>query len=67
MLRRPMRKTASLLHPLRRSRLLRWPAVGAAILLASCKPAGVLDPQGRMASAERLLLPILDQCDKPHT
>jgi hypothetical protein len=26
------------------------------ILLASCKPAGVLDPQGPVASAERLLL-----------
>jgi cytochrome o ubiquinol oxidase subunit 2 len=36
--------------------LLRWPAVGAAILLASCKPAGVLDPQGPIGSAERLLL-----------
>ncbi len=51
-----MRKTVSLLHPLRRCRLLRWPAVGAAILLASCKPAGVLDPQGPIESAERLLL-----------
>ena len=30
--------------------------VGAAILLASCKPAGPLDPQGPIASAERLLL-----------
>src|SRR5271157_949082 len=56
MLRCRMRKTASLLHPLRRSRLLRWPAVGAAILLASCRPAGVSDPQGPIASAERLLL-----------
>jgi cytochrome o ubiquinol oxidase subunit II len=28
----------------------------AAILLASCKPAGILDPQGPIASAERLLL-----------
>jgi len=43
-----------LLHSLRRSRWLR--PVGAAILLASCKPAGVLDPQGPIASAERLLL-----------
>jgi cytochrome o ubiquinol oxidase subunit 2 len=51
-----MKRTASLLHRLRRSRLLRWPVVGAAILLASCKPAGVLDPQGPIASAERLLL-----------
>ena len=40
----------------RRSRWLRWPVVGAAILLASCQPAGVLDPQGPIASAERLLL-----------
>jgi cytochrome o ubiquinol oxidase subunit 2 len=29
---------------------------GAAILLASCQRAGVLDPQGPIASAERLLL-----------
>src|SRR5215471_1667883 len=55
MLRRPVRKT-TLLHGARRSSLLRWPAVGATILLASCKPAGVLDPQGPIASAERLLL-----------
>src|SRR5262245_22920724 len=40
----------------RRSRRLPWSVVGAAILLASCKPAGVLDPQGPIASAERLLL-----------
>ena len=51
-----MKGTASLLHRLRLSCLLRWPVVGAAILLASCKPAGVLDPQGPIASAERLLL-----------
>jgi cytochrome o ubiquinol oxidase subunit II len=38
------------------SRRLRWFAVGAAILLTSCKPAGVLDPRGPIASAERLLL-----------
>ena len=49
-----MTKTTSLLHRLRRSRLLRWPLVGAALLLASCQ--GVLDPQGPIASAERLLL-----------
>jgi cytochrome o ubiquinol oxidase subunit II len=30
--------------------------LGAAILLTSCAPAGVLDPQGPIASAERLLL-----------
>src|SRR6202045_2688432 len=56
MLRRAIRKTGRLSQPLRRSRLLRWPAACAAILLASCKPAGVLDPQGPIASAERLLL-----------
>ena len=40
----------------RRSRRLRWSVLGAALLLASCAPAGVLDPQGPIASAERLLL-----------
>jgi cytochrome o ubiquinol oxidase subunit II len=35
---------------------LRWPVVCAATLLTSCKPSGVLDPQGPIASAERLLL-----------
>src|SRR6516164_8988305 len=55
MLRRLVRKTDSLRGP-RRSRLLPWPAVGAALLLASCTPAGVLDPQGPIGSAERLLL-----------
>src|SRR5260370_16101564 len=35
---------------------LRWSGVGAPILLPSCPPAGVLDPQGPIASAERLLL-----------
>lgn len=46
---RPMRKTTSLLH-----RLRRWPLVGTALLLGACQ--GVLDPQGPIASAERLLL-----------
>ena len=49
-----MRRTAGFLYRLRRSLLLRWPVVGAALLLASCQ--GVLDPQGPIASAERLLL-----------
>src|SRR5215475_12626332 len=40
----------------RRSRRPRWSVVSAAILLSSCAPAGVLDPQGPIASAERLLL-----------
>jgi cytochrome o ubiquinol oxidase subunit 2 len=52
----PVRKTVSLLHRLRHSRLCRWPVVAAVVLLPSCKPAGVLDPQGPIASAERLLL-----------
>ena len=43
-------------HRFCRSDRLRWPVVCAAILLASCKPAGVLDPQGPIASSERLLL-----------
>jgi cytochrome o ubiquinol oxidase subunit 2 len=40
----------------RRSNMLRWLIVCAAALVASCRPAGVLDPQGPIASAERLLL-----------
>jgi len=39
-----------------RSRPLRWLAVSAAFPVASCQQAGVLDPQGPIASAERLLL-----------
>ena len=42
--------------PFARSRLHRLVLVGAALFLASCRPAGVLDPQGPIASAERLLL-----------
>jgi cytochrome o ubiquinol oxidase subunit II len=44
--------------PLRvcRSGRLWWPVACAAILVASCSPAGVLDPQGPIASAQRLLL-----------
>jgi cytochrome o ubiquinol oxidase subunit II len=49
-----MRIITSLLSPLRRLRSLRWPLVGAALPLASCQ--GVLDPQGPIAAAERLLL-----------
>jgi cytochrome o ubiquinol oxidase subunit II len=36
--------------------MLRWLVVGTPIFLASCAPAGVLDPQGPIASAERLIL-----------
>ena len=49
-----MRKMTGVLTRLRRLRLLRWPLAGAALPLASCQ--GVLDPQGPVASAERLLL-----------
>ncbi len=35
---------------------LRWLLVGSAALLASCSQAGVLDPQGPVASAQQLLL-----------
>jgi cytochrome o ubiquinol oxidase subunit II len=38
------------------SRRLCWLAVAPAISLTSCKSAGVLDPQGPIAAAERLLL-----------
>jgi cytochrome o ubiquinol oxidase subunit 2 len=36
--------------------MIRLLVVGAAFSLASCAPAGVLDPQGPIASAQRLLL-----------
>ncbi|MBW0004881.1 MAG: ubiquinol oxidase subunit II [Hyphomicrobiales bacterium] len=35
---------------------LRWPVICVAFLVASCRREGVLDPQGPIASAERLLL-----------
>ena len=41
---------------LRCADLRRWLVVCAAVMVASCQPAGVLDPQGPVASAERLLL-----------
>jgi cytochrome o ubiquinol oxidase subunit 2 len=40
----------------RRSRLRIFAAVAVACLVASCRRAGVLDPQGPVASAERLIL-----------
>ena len=43
-------------HSPRRPRLLRWLVVGAAVVVASCRQAGVLDPQGPIASQEQLLL-----------
>jgi cytochrome o ubiquinol oxidase subunit II len=43
-------------HEPRRLGLLRWPMMCAALLVASCQPAGILDPQGPIASQEQLLL-----------
>ncbi len=43
-------------HEPRRLSLLRWLVVCAAAPLASCHQAGILDPQGPIASQERLLL-----------
>src|SRR5215831_2486018 len=51
-----MSRAAGLQYRFRRSRRLRWSVVGAAFLVASCQRAGVLDPQGPIASSERLLL-----------
>jgi cytochrome o ubiquinol oxidase subunit 2 len=42
-------------HP-RRPGLLRWLCLCGPVILGSCQPAGILDPQGPIASAERLLL-----------
>ena len=51
------RHEAFVLHrPAWRLGLLRFAFVGAAMLLASCQPSGILDPRGPVASAERLLL-----------
>src|SRR5690348_15816526 len=44
------------LRHFRRSGMLRGAVVGAAFLVSSCQRAGVLDPQGPIAAAERLLL-----------
>jgi cytochrome o ubiquinol oxidase subunit II len=43
-------------HRPRRPSRLRWPVACAALLITSCQPAGILDPQGPIAFAERLLL-----------
>jgi cytochrome o ubiquinol oxidase subunit II len=51
-----MRRAARLPCRFGCSRRLRWSVLGATFLLASCEPAGVLDPQGPIASAQRLLL-----------
>src|SRR5271169_5508616 len=43
-------------HAPRRWGLVRWLVVCAAVLASSCRQAGVLDPQGPIASAQLLLL-----------
>ena len=43
-------------HRPRRVGLRRWLVVCAAVLVASCRQTGVLEPEGPIASAERLLL-----------
>src|ERR1700722_14134336 len=43
-------------HMPRRSGLPRWLIVCAAVLLASCQRAGILDPRGPIGSAQLLLL-----------
>jgi cytochrome o ubiquinol oxidase subunit 2 len=53
---RPMSGTAIASHVPRRSGRLRWPVASAALLVAACEPAGILDPRGPIAAAERLLL-----------
>jgi cytochrome o ubiquinol oxidase subunit 2 len=51
-----MSRTANPQHEFRRSALFRWPVLGAAALVASCQPAGILDPRGPIAAAQWLLL-----------
>jgi cytochrome o ubiquinol oxidase subunit 2 len=51
-----MSRTASPQPGLRRFGVRRWPVVCAAALVASCQPAGILDPRGPIAAAQRLLL-----------
>jgi cytochrome o ubiquinol oxidase subunit II len=51
-----MSRAAESPHHTCRARQFRWFVVCAAIPVASCQQTGVLDPQGPIASAERLLL-----------
>jgi cytochrome o ubiquinol oxidase subunit II len=51
-----MRGAADLPQRPRCAGLLRWLAIGAVTLLTSCTRTGVLDPQGPIAAAQRLLL-----------
>jgi cytochrome o ubiquinol oxidase subunit 2 len=51
-----MSRTANPQNGLWHSGVRRLPLVCATMVLASCEPAGVLDPKGPIAEAERLLL-----------
>jgi cytochrome o ubiquinol oxidase subunit 2 len=51
-----MSEAAKPQHQSRRSTWPRPPLICTAVFLASCHQAGILDPQGPIASAERLLL-----------
>jgi cytochrome o ubiquinol oxidase subunit II len=52
----PLGPASNARHGPRRAGLLHWPVVCAAVLVASCRQTGVLDPQGPIAAAELLLL-----------
>src|SRR5882724_11681322 len=52
----PLGPASNARHRPRRAGLLRWPVVCAAVLVSSCRQAGVLDPQGPIAAQELLLL-----------
>ncbi len=52
----PHASAANAQHGSWRRALPRWLTLSAAVPLASCERAGILDPQGPIASAERLLL-----------
>src|ERR1700758_4632377 len=51
-----MSRTARPSHRFGHSGRLRWSVLGATVLLTACAPAGPLDPQAPVASAQRLLL-----------
>jgi cytochrome o ubiquinol oxidase subunit 2 len=51
-----MSRTANPHRQPKRPGLRRWPVVCTAFLVASCQRAGILDPQGPIAAAEKLLM-----------
>ena len=52
----PLGPASNARHGPRRAGLLRWLVLCAAVLVSSCRQAGVLDPQGPIAAQELLLL-----------